>query len=158
MNYVLYVKEKNRNTGRVSPPHGAMDKIRAAVANKTLETVEIRILGTRELLHVIPARFVRLITLVDNLWTRQQSYTMYSYAAALKVMSRPAEFMTQLDIAQHYGFHPSRVAILKDFGMLEVDHKVGKTEYYHKEDVLSLAKDRRFKTYLNNVYERQEAL
>lgn len=156
--FTLRVHPSNRKSGNVCMSDAQWYAIEnQIVKDNPIDVIHIRVSGNEELLHRIPAKYGPLFRELSNPY---ENYRKFSYKPALKQMQKDAEalgFVTQEEIAQHFGLHQSRVSILKDFGMLTVHHKKGRTEFYLKQQVLDLTFDPRFATYLENNYERNES-
>jgi hypothetical protein len=167
MNFVMKVLNSNRNTNIVCPTPAALYEANLGLADGKYAGIEIRVSETGELLHTIPRKYCtnECFVKLNSAYHRTLNYDQYSFKKALAAMKREAACttpapqvgaMSQVEIAKHYGFHASRVAILEDFGFLKSTGKRGRIKLYLRQDVYNLMRFEPFRTYLSNVYERSK--
>lgn len=150
--FVLYVTKKRRKSGNVCPTKRQVYALKIGAANgRQFDTVQVKCTETKELIFEWPQRLSHLLKPNYNPY---HEFPTYSYGPIKRELDNENALLTQDDIANIYDLHASRISILKDFGMLNVAAKKGRTELFKKSDVLKLADDERFQTYLRNVYER----
>lgn len=158
--FIFYVTEDRKHSGNVCPTERQLYALSTGVANgEEFDVVEVRVQVTNEVVFAWHQTYSHLL---QNVSKRYHDHSLYSYKPIKKQMAidakaRNEEYMTQEEIAEHYNFHACRVAILKNFAMLKVAKKNGKTELFNRGQVLGLVNNEHFRAFLANNYERNSA-
>ena len=156
--FVLYVTEKNKKKGTVSPTERQLYALSVGYAgNEEFDVVEVRVQVTNELVFTWHQTYSHLLKDVTQ---PHHDFPVYSFMPIKRQMEKDAlnnTFMTQEEIAAHFQIHQCRVSELKRYEFLKPSHKEGNTEFYRKGDVLGLLENPHFVASLRNSYERNRA-